>query len=143
MAYEVSLHNNANRDIKYIGVALPMIPAVGGGFARTTTTLDQARFNILNLIQTEKGERIFRPEFGVSIKRYIFENFQNGSVDIDDFIVDEIKSAIKIWLPYVTVTTVKSLTNIDNHSIEISLSFYIYNNKFDSNSIQLTIDLQP
>lgn len=127
--------------VKYIGVALPTTESVGGGFKQTTSTLEQARYNIINLIQTERGERIYRPDYGVSIKKWIFENFTNGTTDIDDFIIDDMRSAIKKWLPYVTVTGARAVVEPDNNKLSIQIEFYIYDNKFSKSQINAYIDL--
>tara|TARA_Y100000310_G_C20557874_1_gene751489 strand:+ start:409 stop:867 length:459 start_codon:yes stop_codon:yes gene_type:complete len=52
--------------------------------------------NLKQLLLTEKGERVMLPSYGVSIRKYLFEPF-----DEDTFmgIKDEVLSAIETYLP--------------------------------------------
>ncbi len=56
--------------------------------------------NLKLLICSEKGEMLDDPSFGVSIRKYIFD--QNGYI-LYDILVDEIYSQIKIFAPQLTV----------------------------------------
>lgn len=57
----------------FIGVSLPLSHGDQGFFAKTKTTLDQARSNIRNLLLTIKGERLGNPTFGSNLYRVLFE----------------------------------------------------------------------
>ena len=48
----------------YIGVSLPFNGRSVFNF--TTNTKDQTKSNIINLLLTNRGERIFNPEFGLN-----------------------------------------------------------------------------
>ena len=48
----------------FIGLAFPLGFANDGIFRKTKTTLEQARYNLRNLLLTVKGERLAHPEFG-------------------------------------------------------------------------------
>jgi hypothetical protein len=45
----------------------------------TRTTIDKVTSNIRLLLQTEKGERVNSPEFGVSLRKYMFEQQFNDA----------------------------------------------------------------
>ena len=55
-----------------IGVSLPFNGE--GVFDSTYTTKEQAKSNLLNVLLTEPGERVFLPNFGVGIRQLLFEN---------------------------------------------------------------------
>lgn len=60
-----------------IGLALPFQSiAVSGSdsiFKINYTTAEQVKYNMINYFLTNKGERVFNPNFGGDISRYIFE----------------------------------------------------------------------
>ena len=55
-----------------IGVSLPF--NAKGVFNKTYSTKEQIKSNLINLLLTDKGERIMNPEFGADLRRSLFEN---------------------------------------------------------------------
>ena len=55
-----------------IGVAIPLneVNMTSG----TTTTREQLKTNLLNLLLTIPGERINNPDYGIGLKQQLFEN---------------------------------------------------------------------
>lgn len=68
---------NLDRTTK-IGISLPMDSS--SVFPTTLSQRDQIKSNILNFILTNKGERIYRPEFGTDIRKKLFEPNINTEV---------------------------------------------------------------
>ena len=62
-----------------IGVSLPFNGE--GVFNSTYTTNEQVKSNLLNVILTEPGERVFKPNFGVGLRSHLFENNVNKEND--------------------------------------------------------------
>ena len=60
-----------NKNIK-VGVALPLNEV--NMFKGTDTIKEQAKTNLINVLLTEPGERVFLPNFGVGIRQLLFEN---------------------------------------------------------------------
>lgn len=56
--------------------------------------------NLLALIGSERGELVGDPQFGVAIKRYMFE--QNNFI-LRDIIIDELYTQISIFIPQVII----------------------------------------
>ena len=54
-----------------IGVAFPLDDV--NLFSGTQTVKEQVKSNLLNLLLTEKGERINQPDFGIGLKNLLFE----------------------------------------------------------------------
>ena len=63
---------DANKNVVTIGVALPLNP--NNIFQGTPTTKEQVKTNLLNLILTEKGERLMHPNYGLGVKNLLFEH---------------------------------------------------------------------
>ena len=57
-----------------IGVAFPLDDT--NMFKGTRTVKEQVKSNLLNVLLTEKGERVNEPNFGVGLKYYLFELMQ-------------------------------------------------------------------
>jgi len=85
-----------------VGVSLPYNGS--SVFNSTYTTQEQMKSNMLNVLLTEPGERIFKPDFGVGLRTYLFENF----TDKED-LTDRIKDQVNKYVPQVELTGV----NID------------------------------
>jgi len=52
-----------------IGISLPF-SGPSGPFNKTYSTADQIKSNLINLLLTDKGERVFNPDFGVDLKKH-------------------------------------------------------------------------
>jgi phage baseplate assembly protein W len=88
-----------------IGISpkLPLsISSVDGAYGLNKTLAENARQNLKNLILTIPGERIMDPDFGVGIKRYLFENI----ADVQEIIPAVITKQADTYLPYITIDAV-------------------------------------
>ena len=61
------------------------------------------RQNLKMLLLTDPGERVMIPNFGVGLKRYLFQNF-NESIFID--IETDIREQVEKYLPVVSIENV-------------------------------------
>jgi phage baseplate assembly protein W len=76
-----------------IGVRLPF--NAPGVFYSTFSTKDQLKYNLINLLLTSKGERIYNPEFGTLLKAQLFNPMTEASFgDIEDSIIDSVQTYI-------------------------------------------------
>ena len=57
-----------------IGVAFPLDET--NMFSGTETIQEQSKANLINLLLTEPGERINLPNYGVGIKKLLFEEIE-------------------------------------------------------------------
>jgi phage baseplate assembly protein W len=78
------------------------------------------RMSILQILSTQKGERVMRPEFGANVWRFVFANNNTFLVDL---IRTEVKSAINRFEPRVAVTRV--LTQQRDSEIVITIEYVI------------------
>jgi phage baseplate assembly protein W len=110
-----------------VGIKLPLVGKDGRLFDLSYSTSEQLLSNLHNLLLTRKKERIMQPEFGTNILNHIFEP---NTDSLNDKIGIEIESAIKFWLPYVSIislkiqrVTVDSIYNVTEyeHGVTISL----------------------
>ncbi len=104
------LSPSKNDNVKYIGVTLPFNNP-NGIFNQSITNVSQVLTNLRNLLLTAKGERYMLPEFGTEIRLILFENITNEESFIND-IKKEISSAIRMWMPFLTINQLDVELNI-------------------------------
>jgi phage baseplate assembly protein W len=105
-------------------------------FNQTYSTKDQIKSNLINLLLTNKGERVLNPEFGSDLKKILFEQITPST---EDNIRNTINTAINIYVPEVTVDEIIINNNPDNNTINITVN-YILN--LPGTSDQITIEFQ-
>jgi len=117
-----------------IGVSLPFdAEAV---FNSTYTTKEQMKSNMLNVLLTEPGERIYKPNFGVGLRNYLFENF----TDVDN-LEDRIRNQVEIYVPQVELTNVKINKDPNSHELKVSIFYRVLiNNEQDAIQVNFAPD---
>jgi len=87
------------------------------------TSVKQA---IMTIINTPKNTRLFVPDFGMDINRYVFEPL-DGKAAAD--LREEVTNSINRYEPRVTVTnvTLSELTETTGYAIEITYRFKEFN----------------
>ena len=105
----------------YIGLKLPMGYSETGYFKQTKTTLQHAKYNIINLIKTIPGERLGQPEFGSNLHTILFEPMNE---DFSDILEDAVRTSIEKWLPYINIKRIKiTMPNYDINRVNIAVDF--------------------
>ena len=109
----------------FIGLKLPIGYSDSGYFKQTKTTLQQAKYNIINLIKTIPGERLGQPAFGSNLHTLLFEPMNE---DFGDILEDSIRTSMETWLPYINIKNIEITfpdynINTVNIAIDFGLSF--------------------
>ena len=128
----------------FIGLDLPLRKSEGkeGFFASTKTTLEAVKNNIRNLLQTSEGERIFQPQLGLDLKRYLFNQINEETIfNIQNEIVDK----FELWLSFVEIKNIEVKThdddiNIGLNTISINVIFNIEQDPNTLSSVQVNIN---
>ncbi len=117
-----------------VGVSLPYNGS--SVFNSTYTTQEQMKSNMLNVLLTEPGERIFKPDFGVGLRTYLFENF----TDKED-LTDRIKDQVNKYVPQVELTGVNIDKKPDSHKLQVSVYYRtIISNQQDAIQVNFLAD---
>ena len=129
-----------NDDNIFIGLDLPIHKSSGpeGYFASTSTTIEAVKNNIRNLLNTERGERLMQPQFGINLKKFLFEPMSEESIVS---IQDEILDTFQIWLPFVEIRDIQvNSSKVGLNSLNLNIVFNIKQdpNTLDSVQIQIT-----
>lgn len=80
--------------------------------------------SIKNLILTDRGERLFQPDIGSDVRRMLFENIDNSTIEL---IKDLVRTTIRNYEPRVNLIGVDVLTSIDSLQVDIIITFNIIN----------------
>jgi len=103
-----------------IGVSLPF-NGPAGPFNSTYSTKDQVKSNLINLLLTNKGERIMNPEFGADLGTVLFEGINE---DIVEAIQNLINTNVAIFVPEVQITDVLVDTSTpDNNTVSVTVKY--------------------
>lgn len=110
-----------------ISPRLPLSIDSASGYAQNHTEIDAIIQNLKMLILTSPGERTMDPNFGVGMRRFIFE--QNNA-PTHASIRARIRRQASEYLPFIDITDIGFSTDLDGegfraNSLLITISFYI------------------
>jgi len=91
-------------------------------FNPTYQTRDQIQANLINYLLTNKGERIFNPNFGADLRSLIFKNPTSTSLGELQF---EIENALNTLFPEIEIQEIKFDDLGDENSLTFSLTYQI------------------
>ena len=105
-----------------VGFGFPLNgPAV---FIPTFTTREQTKANLINYLLTNKGERVFKPNFGGDLRNLLFEN-------ILDITTEELKNTIQTdivrFFPNVEIKEIQFDNVPDTNTVNFTLVYQIVN----------------
>ena len=103
-----------------IGVALPFNAATA--FRTVYTTSEQIKYNLINYILTDKGERVFQPQFGLGLRRKIFEQLTEETID---GLKGLITSGIESYFPNVQIQDISFTPYADSNILSINFSYIV------------------
>ena len=104
-----------NNNIR-IGVAFPLDE--NNMFKGTETVMEQAKANLINNLLTYPGERVNLPNFGVGLKRLLFEQ----NINLENLKV-KIQTQANTYVPNIQVTNVQISMSEDKHTIFITVTY--------------------
>jgi len=95
---------------------------VDGPYRLNKTIGETLKQNFKTLVMTSPGERIMEPEFGVGLKRFLFEHIDG---DVMGAIVSRLKEQVSIYMPSINLVGIDFVTSDENPTLssnEISVS---------------------
>ena len=115
-ALETDLNPNT-----YIGLSFPLRRDNNNDFAMTKNSLEQSQHNLKNLLLTHPLERVGQPEFGCRLRDICFEPIDG---DLPKKIDEEVRRAVGVWLPYINIKAVNTLTeDQDQNKVYVELKY--------------------
>ncbi len=104
-----------------IGLELPLKSNNTSDFAMTINSLQQAEHNLKNLLLTHVGERVGQPTFGSRLRALCFEQLDES---LPERLEEEIRQSVSIWLPYINIIDVATLTEEgDKNKIVVRIKY--------------------
>lgn len=117
-----------------IGVSLPFNGP--GVFTSTYSTKDQIKSNVINLLLTNRGERIMNPNFGADIKDVLFEGMTETIVPL---IQDKITTAFSSYIPQASISKIDVVFSEDTNTVNVTVNYTL---NISGESDQVNIEFQ-
>lgn len=105
-----------------LGVSIPF--GNQSAFSSVYTTSDQLKYNIINYLLTDKGERVFNIGFGAGLRSQLFEQMTPDKLDALEVMLGE---EIANYFPKVMLTELRVIPNYDQHYITLRIRYNIEN----------------
>jgi phage baseplate assembly protein W len=117
-----------------IGVSLPFNGP--GVFNKTYSTKAQIKSNVVNLLLTNRGERIMNPNFGADIKDLLFEGMTDN---LKTVIADRISTSFTTYIPQARIDNVDVIFSEDTNTVNVTVNYTL---NTSGTSDQVTIEFQ-
>ena len=87
---------------------------------------DSVKESIKNLVLTDRGERLMRPNLGGNIRAMLFENITPSVLKM---IEDQVRTTIELYESRAELIDVIASSNIDDNIVRVNVLFYVKNNQ--------------
>ena len=121
----------------YINIDFPFRDSSDGSyFKMNKTDKDAIRADLLHLLLTNKGERLYLPEFGSDLKKFIFE--PNDEITQEE-IKDNLNQTITRFIPNLLINDISFRNDTIEELIIVELTYTVIEGTFTStDTITLT-----
>ncbi len=119
---------------KYININYPFKDSDKGFFIDMNSDDNSAiKADLMHLILTRKGQRLYNPDFGTDLLKFIFEP-QDGLTMSG--IKSEITNAVKKYLPNLKLDNISIVDSTeDDHAAIVSINYTISDDVFTSTDL--------
>ena len=123
----------------YININFPFKDSSTGLFLDLTSDSNSAiKADLMHLILTRKGQRLYNPDFGTNLVRFIFE--PNDDITLLE-IKSEIKTVVNKYLPNLTIKEIKVVESEESeYAAVITINYIITEGVFQTEDF-VTIEL--
>ena len=105
-------------------------------FSSNYTYAQSQKFNLLNWLLTNPGERIYKRTFGFGLRLFIFEQINSNNLDS---LKERLSDEIATMFPTVVVENITLTGNSDLSSVTLTLEFSIANTN-DRETLTATVN---
>ena len=91
-------------------------------FNSTITTKEQVKSNLINYVLTNKGERLYDPNFGGDIRRAIFEANDDAAFES---VIARLEDEILAYVPNIILQSITLQKNPDYNMVNISINYQL------------------
>jgi phage baseplate assembly protein W len=115
---------------RYINIDFPFKDSRKGFyFELNQTDRDAIRADLLHLLLTNKGDRLYLPDFGSDLRKFIFE--PNDTITHDD-IKKSINDSISRYIPNLIVNSINFRNDTIEELIIVELTYTVTDGTFQS-----------
>jgi len=115
---------------RYINIDFPFKDSPKGFYLNLNQTdRDAIRADLLHLLLTNKGDRLYMPDFGSDLKKFIFE--PNDEITHEQ-IRDNLNETIKKFIPNLTINDISFKNNDIEELIIVELTYTVTEGTFQS-----------
>ena len=106
-----------------LSVALPLeVNSIDGAYGVHKDLQSVARQSLKMLILTSPGERIMAPDFGIGMRRYLFEqNIPGFGTELKARVAEQVTK----YIPYIRIDGLSVIDSKDNNTINLKISYSI------------------
>jgi len=118
---------------RYINIDFPFRDSKKGFYFKLNQTdKDAIRADLLHLLLTNKGERLYMPDFGSDLRKFIFE--PNDRITHDE-IKENLNVTIKRYIPNLIVDSIEFKNNEIEELIIVELKYTVIDGTFSSSDV--------
>jgi phage baseplate assembly protein W len=119
---------------RYININYPFKDSAKGFFLDLTETDNKAiKADLLHLLLTRKGQRLYNPEFGTRLLEYIYEPYDG--LTFND-IRNEINDVVKRYLPQVSLNNLTvDPSPLNEYAVLVTIDYTITDDVFEMSEI--------
>lgn len=116
---------------QFINIQFPFQDDPDGKFLKMNDESKKAiKSDLMHLLMTNKGERLYMPDFGANLRQYIFE--QNDTPSWDG-IRNEINDAVRKYIPNLIINNLSTTQSEDNiHAVVVRIDYTVTTGAFQS-----------
>jgi len=103
-----------------LGITLPIKLGKTGYFEQAFDTITQVKSNLINLLLTVKGERVFQPTFGSDLHTLLFTQMDE---EYEANVKRAIQSAVSKWLPFLNIVEQTVTRDHERNRTLVELTF--------------------
>ena len=119
---------------KYINIKFPFQNSDNGFFVQLNKATNEAiKIDLMHLLLTRKGQRLYNPDFGTDLIKFIFE--PNDEMTLAS-LTTEIKNSVKKYLPNLDVTNISVVPSPDSdYAAVVTINYTITDNVFTTSDL--------
>ena len=132
--YVVGLNGNTLINMKYINIQYPFRNSDKGFFLDLTSTDEKAiKSDLMHLLLTRKGQRLYNPDFGTDLLKFIFE--PNDALTLAS-LKTEMTTVVKRYLPKLQLDEISIVESPESeYAAVVTIKYTITDDVFSTSDL--------
>jgi len=133
------IYHKRYMSLQTINIDFPFRDSINGDFIKLNDNdADAIKADLMHLLLTNKGERLYLPDFGTNLRKFIFE--PNDSLTFSD-VKAEINETVNKYIPKLKITTISvEESNEAEYTTIVKLDYVVSDDIFEVRD-SITIEL--